>query len=214
MAIVPSRIRFDDVLWKTGDPKVRGKEFQKFTKNVKWCINTNVVLTPAILCQDIMDFPEAIEYVRVKTQEGILYPDLHGFDHGPYAPRSKEVIRDHLKRSIDWFHDHLEVIPVRWVTPHGADTPIMREVAAEHYLILESTSDPVIDQKKLDNRLRETRDLNVFRDKVIMNHWWERGLRLYRIARIIEFQGVSEAITATKEELSATDHKICWNGWM
>lgn len=210
---MPTRIRFDDVLWKTSDPKIAGKEMQKFTKNVNWCINTNVVLTPAVLCQDIMQFPECIDWLYEKVREGIIYPDLHGWDHGPYGERSEEMIIEHLDKAMHWFDQHLKVCPVRWVTPHGANSHEMQAAADQFSLIIEDTNDPVIDQKVLDPALNRTRDLSILDGKVIMNHWWERGLRLYRIARIIEHQSIEAAIEATRSELSEGDQAICWAGW-
>lgn len=209
----PTRIRFDDFLWKSSDPKLDGKELQKFTKNVNWCINTNVVLTPAVLCQDLDQFPDAVEWCKRMAQEGAIYPDLHGWDHGPYAPRSQAEIEEHLDKASEWFMSKLGLPPVRWITPHGADSHAIRDAAAKYSLIVETCESPVVDQKVLDPMLRETWDLSVLDGKVIMNHWWERGLRLYRIARIIENQSIEGAIEATLKELSMRDHKICWDGW-
>lgn len=210
---MPNRIRFDDVLWATSDPKVKGRELQKFKKNVEWCRDTNVVLTPAILCQDIEQFPEAIEQVRRWFMEGMVYPDLHGWDHGPYAPRTQQEIEEHLDKAEKWFWKNFKCLPVRWVTPHGADSPAMQAAAAKYNMVIETTAPPVIDQKQLDTLLRETWDLTVLNGRVIMNHWWDRGLRLYRIARIIEHQNVLTAIDATRSEMSEADHKICWASW-
>ncbi len=213
MDVKPDRIRFDDCLWKSSDAKMKGKELQKFTKNVMWCKNTGVLLTPAILCKDIEMFPDCVSWVREQTQEGLIYPDLHGFDHGPYASRSQLEIEEHLSRAQEWFKANLKVPAVRWVTPHGANSPAMQAAASKYDLVIETTEPPVVDQKALDTRLRETGDLSLMRGRVVMNHYWERGLRLYRIARIIEYQGVHEAIEATRVELNVKDHNICWNKW-
>jgi hypothetical protein len=211
--INPDRIRFDDVLWETSDPKIKGKEFQKFVKNVNWCKDIDVIRTPAILCQDIEKFPECVEWIRQQTLEEFIYPDLHGWDHGPYAPRCQPEIEEHLDKAFDWFKRNLGVLPVRWVTPHGTDTPAIQAAAANYSLVVETTTYPVIDQKQADTILRETWDTSIFEGRVIMNHWWERGLRLYRICRVLEHGGVNVAIKATKGELSEKDHGICWNGW-
>jgi hypothetical protein len=215
MANIPSRIRFDDAVTPSSDPKITGKELEKFAKNVNWCsqIYRSVPLTPAILCQDIEKIPGAVEYIRNTTQEGIIFPDLHGWDHGPYAPRSQDEIEDHLDKAMGWFHDSLGVLPIRWVTPHGADSHAIQAAATKFNLVVETTDNPVIDQKTLDPMLRKTRDLSTMDGRVVMNHWWERGLRLYRIAKIIEHQDVDAAIEATRSDLSKKDHGICWNGW-
>jgi peptidoglycan/xylan/chitin deacetylase (PgdA/CDA1 family) len=211
--IRPTRIRFDDAITNSSDPKLRGKEVQKFFKNVNWCVNTGVLLTPAILCQDIEEFPDGIKLLREMTEEEVIYPDLHGWDHGPYAPRSQAEVEEHLDKSMVWFKKNLGVLPIRWVTPHGADSAAMQAAAGKFNLVIETTDYPVIDQKTLDPRLRETRDLSVMTERVVMVHWWEHGLRLYRIARIIEHQGVAAAIEVTRSELSVKDHAICWGTW-
>lgn len=36
---VITRIRFDDVLWETSDPKMKGKELTKVQKHINWCAN-------------------------------------------------------------------------------------------------------------------------------------------------------------------------------
>jgi len=208
---VLKRIRFDDVLWSTSDEKIKGKELQKFKKHVNWCKNIDILLTPAVLCQDIEKFPECIEYIREETEQGNLYPDLHGYDHGPYADRSVDEVKKHLEMSIEWFYKNLGVTPIRWVTPHGANTVQMQDAARVFGLVIEDTSYPVLDQKELDTDLRLNKDLSVMKNRILMVHWWERGLRLYRIARIIEYGSVAEAIKITKTELDLKSWKICWN---
>ncbi len=214
MIYAPDRIRFDDAIWGSSDPKIVGKEVQKFTKVVKWCLNTSVPLTPAILCEEIEKFPGGIEWLREKTEEEVIWPDLHGWDHGPYAPRAQVEIEEHLEQAQEWFIRNLGVPAIRWITPHGADSAAMRSAADKFDLVIETTAYPVVCEKVLDTQLRETWDLNLLNDIVIMSHWWYRGLRLYRIARIIEHQGVREAIEATRSELSVKDHNICWGSWV
>jgi hypothetical protein len=205
------RIRFDDVLWSTSDKKIKGKEFAKFKKHIDWCNSVYITLTPAILCQSIEEHPECIEYVKEETRLGNMYPDLHGWDHGPYETRTVDEIKQHLDLSIEWFDKNLGVTPIRWVTPHGSNTVAMQDAAREFGLIIEDTDYPVIDQKELDTHLRVTKDLSVMDDRVLMVHWWERGLRLYRIARIIKYGSVASAVKNTKTELDAKSWKICWN---
>jgi hypothetical protein len=209
--IAPSRIRFDDAV--TPSVEFTGKELQKFMKHIEWCLCTDVLLTPAVLCQATEEVPGAIEALRRSTEEHIIYPDLHGWDHGPYQDRTLAEVCEHLDRAQGWFQHHLGVPAIRWVTPHGSDSPAMREAAAQFDLVIETTADPVIDQKVLDTKLRQTRDLRWLADKVVMVHWWERGLRLYRIAQIINHQSISGAIDATRSVLRAKDHAICWSGW-
>ena len=213
MAIKPVRIRFDDVITSSSDSRIKGKEVQKLFKHINWCSKLNVSLTPAILCKDIEQFPEGIALIRKMTKEGLIYPDLHGWDHGPYGDRSQNEIEEHLEKSLRWFNKNLDITPIRWITPHGADSLDMRTAASKFNLIIETTDYPVIDQKILNSYLRTTRNIDVLKNRIIMVHYWERGLRLYRIARIIEFQNIGVAIRETRKELSEKDHKICWAGW-
>jgi hypothetical protein len=205
----PDRIRFDDAIWANGE----GNAVQKFTKNVNWCLRTNVPLTPAVLCESSNEFPDGITWMYEKTREGIIYPDLHGWDHGPYHERTQVVIEEHLDMAQMWFQTNLGVPAIRWVTPHGSNSIAMQAAAAKYGLVIETTEAPVVDQKVLDTQLRQTENLHLFDGKVIMVHYWERGLRLYRMARIIEHQGVEEAMEATRSELSKKDWGICWNNW-
>ena len=209
--IVPARIRFDDFIVSSN--QFPGKEVQKSRKYVEWCVNTDVTLTPAILCQATDEFPEGIEWLRQMIADEVIYPDLHGWTHGPYGTMPFGEVKEHLDKAQVWFKENLGVPAVRWVTPHGSDSVAMREAAASYNLVIETTAYPVIDQKHLDTALRETRDLSVMEDRVIMTHWFYRGLHVYRIARIIEHQSVEGAIEATRSELSKKDHKICWGSW-
>lgn len=207
------RVRFDDCLWVTSDPKMRGRELQKFTKYISWCKDLPCQLSPAILCQDIEKIPGGVEYVRKGTEEGLFYPDLHGFDHGPYGSRSQAECEEHLEQAFEWFDANLGVVPIRWVTPHGANSPEIQAAAGKYNLVVEDTRYPVIDQKEADNALRKSRNSNVLNGLVIMAHWWERGLRLYRIARILQHGSVDAAMATTRGELEERDWRICWSGW-
>lgn len=209
MIHAPDRIRFDDAIWANG----QGNEVQKFTKNVNWCFRTTVPLTPAVLCISSNEFQDGIDWMYEKTSEGMIYPDLHGWDHGPYQDRSQAEVEEHLDKAQVWFAENLGVPAIRWVTPHGSDSINMQAAAAKFGLVIETTDPPVVDQKVLDTQLRQTGNLGLFDGKVIMVHYWERGLRLYRMARIIEFQSIAGAMEQTRSELSKKDWKICWNDW-
>jgi len=209
------RIRFDDILWATGDPKVKGKEFQKFKKHISWCKDIDVPLAPAILCQDIEQFPECIQYVREQTWEGTMHPDLHGWTHEDHGRLNEEEVSDHLDKALNWFEANLGVMPIRFVTPHGANSHAIQAAAQKYDLIVEDTSFPVIDQKTADSQLRETGDVTLLDDRVLMVHYWEKGLRLFRIAKIIQYGNIPEAIESSKADLNEKEFKICWNSeWL
>ena len=211
------RVRFDDVMWESGNDKFRGRELERFKSHIEWCRPlTNVTLAPNILCQDIQKFPDAVPYLNdlACELEDRVDIDLHGWDHGPYAPRKYEEVLEHLEKSMQWFEYNMEVMPVRWVTPHGSNSWAMQRAAREVGLTIETTEDPVIDQRNADKQLRVSRDPKVLDGKIIMVHWWERGMALYRIARIMQHGDVANAIIESKHELTASDWKACWGeGW-
>lgn len=206
------RVRIDDVMWATSDKKMVGKEVQKFQKYVRWCQETNVPVVPAILCNDIERFPECIVWLRDEVEKGKLIScDLHGWEHVDYGAMTVAEIREHLDKALDWFEANQLPSPIRWVTPWGANSPAMQQAAIEFDLVIEDTTLPVIDQKVADTQLRITKDPGVLKDKVIMTHWFERGLRLYRICQVLYYDSVAEAVAHSR--LSAKDKAICWKGW-
>lgn len=208
-----ARIRFDDVLWQSGDAKLKGKELDRFRMHIDWCAGIDVPLTPAILCQEMDEFPEGIVYLKQLIDQGMVM-DLHGFDHGPYAPRTQEEVESHLEQSVEWFDTNLGVTPVRWVTPHGANSRNMINAARKFGLTIETTEDPVIDQREADKVLRTTRDLSKLDGKVIMSHFWERGSAIYRISRIIQHGTVEKAIMASSAEMDSKSLNNVWGkGW-
>lgn len=206
------RVRIDDVMWSTSDKTMVGKEVQKFQKYVRWCQNTNITVVPAILCNDIEKFPECIVWLKDEIEKGKLVScDLHGWEHVDYGSMSLFEIREHLEKALTWFETVKLPLPIRWVTPWGANSPAMQQAATEFDIIIEDTTHPVIDQAVADSQLRITRDPDILKDKVLMCHWWDRGLRLYRICQVLYYNSVAEAIAHSN--LSAKDKAICWKGW-
>lgn len=209
------RVRFDDVMWKSSNDKFKGKELDRLKMHLDWCkYLTNVTLAPNILCQDIMEFPEVISFIQEAANNDRISVDLHGWDHGPYATRHYDEICEHLDKALEWFKTYLPHPPARWVTPHGSNSWVMQRAAKERGLVIETTDDPVIDQREADKVLRVSRDVKKLDDKIVMVHWWERGMALYRIARILQHGGVSDAIIESKHELDDSAWKACWGeGW-
>jgi len=207
------RIRFDDVLWQSGDTKLHGKELDRFKMHIDWCGGIDVPLTPAVLCQEMDEFPEGIVYLKQLIDQGVVM-DLHGWDHGPYAPRTQDEVESHLEQSFEWFEENLQTTPVRWVTPHGANSRSMINAARKYNLTIETTEDPVVDQREADKILRVTRDLSKLNGKVIMVHWWERGNALYRIAQVARHGTVDRAIMASSADMDERALSQVWGkGW-
>lgn len=205
---VISRVRIDDMMWQTGNPDMAGKEMQKFLKYVNWCRGADIYVVPNVLCQDIQRFPEAVEMLDDFDQV-----DLHGWDHGPYGDRSYGEICVHLEQAMEWFDKNTNHTPIRWVTPHGANSFAIKMAARKFDLVVETCDPPVIDQKEADGLLKRTRRVSDLDGKVIMAHWWERGLALYRITQILKAGSVDQAIIDTKSTLDKKSYGICWDGW-
>jgi hypothetical protein len=191
-----------------------GQEERKFKKYVKWCTEAGIPCHPNVLCQELEKFPETMEFLNTEMGEGRVSLDLHGWTHGPYQDLSVAEVDEHLDRALDWFAETFDWVPIRWVTPHGSDSPAMRESAAKFGLPIETCDDPVIDQREAAGILRTTRSLDFLDGKIIMAHWWERGLALYHLTRSLQYGGVDEAIEATLESLGPKEHGKVWEGWM
>ena len=203
------RVRLDDCLWVSSG--MAGQEHRKFVKHVEWCKDAQVECSPNIIVTELAKFPETIEYLREELEKENVSLDLHGYDHGPYQDRTVAEVDEHLEKSIEWFDKTLDWYPIRWVTPHGSDSPAMRESAAKFGLPIETCEDPVIDQKAADGILYRTKSIDFLEGKIICSHWWERGVALYHITQAIKYGGVAEAIK--ESDLDPKSHKIIWGSW-
>lgn len=200
------RVRTDDVL-VTSEP-MQGREFQKWRKHHLWLMEAPDLFyhTPAILCRDIQGFPEAIDYIKNEQAEGRLRCDLHGWEHDPegehgkgYSFLSVKEIEDRLEKCMEWFEETLSDVPIRWLTPHGSNSPEMQEAANKFGLTIETTEPPVIDQKVAEPIVRKYGTIKPLEDRVIMVHHWERGLRLFRIVQVAKYGSWKEATKAYPE---------------
>jgi peptidoglycan/xylan/chitin deacetylase (PgdA/CDA1 family) len=206
---VIQRVRLDDTLWCSSG--MAGQEHRKFVKYVKWCQDAQVECHPNVIVTELEKFPETIDYLREELAEERISLDLHGWTHGPYQDLSVAEVSEHLEKSLDWFSETFDWIPLRWVTPHGSDSPEMREAAATHGLPIETCDDPVIDQKTANGILFRTRSLDFLEGKIVCAHWWERGVALYHITQAIKHGGVEPAIEAS--DLDPKSFKIIWGDW-
>jgi peptidoglycan/xylan/chitin deacetylase (PgdA/CDA1 family) len=193
---------------------MEGQEHRKFVKYVKWCYDAGVECHPNVLCQELEKFPETLDFLKNELTEGRISLDLHGWTHGPYQDLPVAEIEEHLDKALDWFAINLAWVPLRWVTPHGSDSPAMRDAAAKYGLPIETCEDPVIDQKVASRLIRESRSIDFLDGKVIMSHWWERGLALYRVTQCLKHGGLDEAIEENKHTMDVKSYNKCWNGWM
>lgn len=206
-----ARIRIDDVLWNSAPMK--GAEFAKFQKHVNWAISANIPVRPALLCLDMDKRPEVIEYVKCMTERDNSFTgcDLHGWEHLDYAKEDEHTVRSHVARALEWFDKCGLAPPIRWVTPWGSKSRDMEDVANSFGLVIETTDPPVHDQKLVHNVLKRDGDCRNMDGIVIMVHWWERGLALYRICEAVKWGSIQEA--KDNSPFEGKEYKTIWEGW-
>jgi len=194
------RVRFDDVL--VYSEPMKDREFQKFRKHHQWCLDMPETFYPtaAILCSEIQAFPEAVEYVRTELDAGRLYIDLHGWEHIDYTKLSQKEIEEHLDKSFEYLLKEFNCLPVRWATPWGANSESIQLACRKYGLTWEGVTDPVVDQGPASAKVHETQTVECLRGKVIMVHWFERGLKLYRIVQTAKY-GTWDEAAADQPEL-------------
>jgi hypothetical protein len=90
-------LRNDDVLKRTPG-KYEGKEVDRFKFIDRMVSETNGLLLhrPTVLCTEIMDYPEAIEYLRERKDEDHIDIQLHGWEHKDYVHKTRGDIEDIL----------------------------------------------------------------------------------------------------------------------
>lgn len=194
------RVRGDDVL--VHSEAMKGAEFSKWKKHHQWVVEGPPYFfhVAAILCKEIQDFPEAIEYIRKEVAEGRLALDLHGWEHIDYGKLETEDIELHLEQSFDFFLKTFNCLPFRWATPWGANSPNIRKAARKFSLIVEGVTDPVIDQSQAVNIVQHADSIEPLIDKIILFHWYEKGLKLWRIIQAAKYGSWKQAALAHPEE--------------
>lgn len=193
-------IRDDDVLLSSkgfSDPVVRLKQIHGWI-----CESPKLMHVPTILCKEIQDFPEAIEYVKEETLAGRMLPQLHGWEHIDYAKLTQPQIQYHLEISKFWMVDNLDVLPTRWYTPWGANAPHLYAAAKECDLTLIDTSNRIVLEGPTGvlASLKKGIPVDYLDEQEIFLHWWQRGLRLWRLALVAK-HGSWQAAAAAKPEV-------------
>lgn len=150
---------------------------------------SNVVHVPTVLCKLVQEYPETIDYIKFKTKDDEMIPEVHGWDHIDYAKLKKQEIVDDLNRCIEFFVTRLDHTPTIFYTPWGANASHVLEASNEVGLKMVDCSN-INQVKRLANALKSKNGeayLKQYREHgEIMLHWWEGGLdRTQRIIRTI-----------------------------
>jgi hypothetical protein len=188
------KIRDDDVLITSRGRK--GKEFERFRgfHNAVCQDVRHFIHIPAILCKEIQEFPECIEYIKAETASGRMIPELHGWEHKDYALLSLEEVYSELMKSREWIYKNLNCNITKFYSPHGAGADkrgAHLKVAAEEAGLTLVTCAGMIKPSALvfDVRAVSGRDKNTglipmpasmtkaqllqkWEGKEILNHWW------------------------------------------
>lgn len=135
---------------------------------------------PALLTNDLNEFPEVIEFIRYKTQQGKMIPQLHGSSHIDYAKLSVKEIQEDYRRCQDWFLSNIGVRFTKHYTPWGAGgrrkdgTPMVNGTHIAPTANAMGIS--VVDMyKPLDPRhiLSDTEtSFSKYDGRTIVIHWW------------------------------------------
>ena len=192
-------VRNDDVILDSGG-KYKGKEFERF-RFVHEQISSapDLVHCPAILCQEIEAFPEAIEYIRAETAARRMRPYLHCWNHDKnWTTHSTPVIEEMLKHCDSWFEQNLDCEFHVWATPWGATSPMAIEAAGRQGIRLETTH-PTIDFKAAAKLVKDSNTVRVLYGRTILYHWWMQGLAMFRISQS-SVHGSWTAAAAAKPE--------------
>jgi peptidoglycan/xylan/chitin deacetylase (PgdA/CDA1 family) len=173
----------DDVL--VHSEPMKDLEFQKFRKHHQWCLEAPKLFYPiaAVLCKEIQDFPDAIAYIRSQLDEHKLFVDLHGWEHIDYTKLTQEQVEEHLEKSFDFMLNTFNCLPIRWAPPWGGISEAMQQACRKYSLTLEGVTNPVIDQGDAVAMVKKHGTIECLQGKIIMVHWFERGLKLYRIIK-------------------------------
>jgi predicted deacetylase len=187
------RIRIDDVLVhsKGYNPDDR---FAQISRWLEQC--PRIKQDPTILVKDIQAYPTTVEAIRQKVQEGKMFPELHGWEHVDYNKLDDLEVARHLFKSMDWFEKTLHVTPKIWATPWGAESERLSKIASSFDLKVEGVGATIAPGQWLAEARKQK---NMIMDQTVMDHWWQRGLRLLRIATVINCGSYEEAAKTRKD---------------
>lgn len=175
------RIRDDDVLVNSSGFKDIPTRFKQYHSWFKPAYG-KVLHVANILCYDIQQFPESIEFIKEEFKLGHLEPQIHGWRHDRYHLMSFTEVVDNLRRCQEWFATTFNTNASIFYTPWGASESHLWEAAATVGLELRDTSNTHKPGEMLSALRRpEMYTFDKLNEKEVLSHWWERGQRIERI---------------------------------
>lgn len=163
-------IRDDDVLVGSAQHKDPVGRFVGVHKMIK---KAGCIHVPTILCTEIMEFPEVIQYIRKEQASGSMAPQFHGLRHIDYGHYTTDEAIRTIKEGQDWFLKHLGMLFDQWMTPWGADTKDLRQACRAMNIELINCTNLVHPKDVVNDRNFNKTE---WEGKSIFIHWWEKGL--------------------------------------
>lgn len=180
------RVRDDDVLVHSSQYK---DSFARFQEIHGWMLlSPDILHVPAILVQDIQQYPSCIAYCREQAAEGRMLAEIHGWTHHDYGRLPKTQVYDEILRAKEWVSETFGRVPEIWYTPWGSSQPHLHEVASELNLRLVDTSRTTTLEGKsgIIRRLVAGLPIEQLNGIEIFWHWWTAGARLLRLCKAVE----------------------------
>lgn len=190
-------IRDDDVLRQSSaylDPVERLKKVHR------WILEAPryFLHVAGVLVTEIQEFPEAIKFIKIESEEGRMKLELHGLKHIDYGALDQKEIEEHLEISLNWMDKVLNVKPTKFFTPWGTPSDYPPIARASNKFGLQPVDCSLI--RKPSNALTLVRrngivDANL-EERDILFHWWEQGMRIPRLIKCFKYGSYK----AAKEE--------------
>jgi hypothetical protein len=189
------RVRDDDVLRPSSDWKDR--EVERLKRIHSWITEfpNDFIHVPAIVVNEIQLYPAAVDFVAEETAAGRMLPEVHGLEHVDYGKLSAPEIVEHLEQCLEWFHTTLSVTPTRFYTPWGGMHPHVTDAAASVGLTAIGVDTHWM-LEKVVARLRNGGLVEDVQGQEVFMHWWNRGIRLKRLAMIVSHGSYAAAAVA------------------
>ena len=193
------RVRNDDVVRESGD--WTGREVERVKRIHSWISEfpDDFIHVPTIVVNDIKRFPEGIDFVAEETKEGRMAPEVHGLEHIDYCALTEGKIVDDLSECLEWFNKTLGITPTRFYTPWGGMNQKCTDAAASVGLTAIGVDTNWSLEAVVARLCNGGLVADVHGHEVFM-HWWNRGIRLKRLAMAVKYGSWAAASVAEESK--------------